>query len=181
MLANAHNRRWTVPEIDRMVEVGILRADDPLELIDGDLVHMPPQGPIHAFAKDRIRRRLDRAFGDGRFVKDQVPIACGDNSLPEPDISVTTVELADRHPLGSETVLVVEIANTSAEIDRQKAAVYARAGVPVYWLVNLPDRRVEVHEHPGPDRYHLVSLLDDTLDIVVPELGLRWPVAELLP
>lgn len=181
MLVNAATRRWTAAEVSRMVEAAILREDDPYELIDGELVEMSPQGPLHALMKDRLRRRLDRAFGPGRFVRDQVPLDCGPDSLPEPDVMVTTVELADRHSTAAETVLVVEVAKTSQDVDRQKAVVYARAGAPVYWLLNLRDRQLEVHEDPSPSGYHRVTTLDDALEVEVPELGVRWPVRELLP
>ncbi len=181
MLAQHQNRRWTAVEIDKIVEAGVIRPEDPYELIDGELVFMPPQGPLHSTIKDRLRRRLDRAYGEIRFVKDQVPLRCDAHSVPEPDISVSRAEFLDRHPLGSETVLVVEVAFSSGQIDHEKAAIYASAGVPVYWLVNLPERRIEVHEQPGDGRYHRVTLLDDTLEVEVPELGLMWKVAELLP
>lgn len=164
-----------------MVAAGILGEDDRFELITGELVEMPPQGPIHSVVKDRLRRRLEAAYGPARFVRDQVPLACGPDSLPEPDISVCTVERLDRHPEGREALLVVEVAYTSQVIDRAKAPVYAAAGVEVYWLVNVPERRLEVYERPSAAGYHRVTVLDDTLDVDVPGLAARWRVADLLP
>jgi Uma2 family endonuclease len=147
-----------------MVEVGILGEDDPLELIDGDLIEMAPQGPLHRGLTARVREQLRVSFGPGHHVQDHSPIDAGANSLPEPDIAVVIGEPnLEQHPAGDEVALALEISVTSQAIDRSKAAVYARAGVREYWNLDVPARRLIVYRQPHPERgeYTLVAFLSD--------------------
>jgi Uma2 family endonuclease len=178
-------RRFTVDEVLAMVEAGILHEDEPLELIEGELIMVPPQGPPHAGTATRLRDRLIAAYGTGHVVREDKPMIAGADSLPEPDIGVfhgTHDEFTRRHPRGDEAVLVMELARTSLVLDRYKAGPYARAGVPVYWLLDMKARRLEVHTEPHADgRYAVVHVLAEQDEVALPGLAIGWQVSSLLP
>jgi Uma2 family endonuclease len=176
-------RRFTVDEVLKMVEVGILREDEPLELIGGRLIVVPPQGPEHAVANTDLRDRLLVVYRDLGHVREEKPLRVSDTSLPEPDLAVVRGAVRDyakTHPQGPQAILVIETAMTSQRADHQKAAEYARGGVPVYWLVDLAARRLEVHTEPQPDgRYRLVGVLGEDDEVELPETDVRWHVGSL--
>src|SRR5437773_1108697 len=124
-------RRWTRQEYDRLIEIGLLQEDDPIELIEGRLVVAEPQHDPHARAVELVSEVLRRAFGRGWRVRVQLPLALGPDSEPEPDVSVvrgTPRDAPSGHP--TTAALVVEIADSSLRLDRgPKAQVYARAGI----------------------------------------------------
>jgi Uma2 family endonuclease len=146
----AHQRRIKVEEYHRMITAGILGEDERVQLIDGVLVAMTPQGPAHALAIQRLTRVLIQAVGEAFEVRPQLPLTLQQDSEPEPDLAVVRAEEArsrKRHP--GTALLVIEVAGESLRLDRgSKAAVYARAGIPEYWIVNLAEARVEVHRDP---------------------------------
>ncbi len=184
-LATIPHRLFTRDEVMRMVEAGILGEDEPLELIDGELIEMSPQDPSHANISMLLMRKLGRLYGDDLCVRSAAPLDAGARHLPEPDIAVargTITTFAERHPRGDETVLVVEVSRTSRALDRIKASVYAKSGVPVYWLIDVVNRRVEVHEDPQPDgRYRLLHVLSGGDCLAVPGTSESWTVAEIFP
>ncbi|MBI2563812.1 MAG: Uma2 family endonuclease [candidate division NC10 bacterium] len=145
-------RRWKRVEYERLVEKGVFMPGERVELIDGLLVVAEPQSASHFAAVRLVERALVRAFGEGWDVRAQGPIALDDASEPEPDVAVVRGELRDyvrAHP--ADPVLVVEVALTSVNFDREhKASLYARAGRPEYWIVNLVDRVLEVRREPAP-------------------------------
>jgi len=143
-------RRITVDEYHRMIDAGILDEDERVQLIDGTLVAMTPQGRPHAFAIMRLTRLLARALSDDFEVLPQLPLTLGDDNEPEPDLAVVRAEdvaSTTRHP--GTALLVIEVAGDSLRFDRRtKLAVYARAGIPEYWIVNLEDATIEVYRDP---------------------------------
>jgi Uma2 family endonuclease len=147
-------RRWKRVEYDRMIECGIFRPDERLELIGGLLVLKEPQNPSHANTTRRVAAALRRAFGSGWIVEAGSPIALDDDSEPEPDVSVVAGAPDDyetAHP--ARPVLVVEVSSSRLGFDRgRKASLYARAGLAEYWIVNLVDRGVEIHRAPQRSR-----------------------------
>jgi Uma2 family endonuclease len=146
-------RRWTRSEYERLVESGFFRADEPVELIAGQLIVSEPQGSSHAVAVGLAGEVLRAAFGRGWTVREEKPVALADDSEPEPDLAVVPGahrDYAGGHP--ARPVLVVEVADTSLAWDRDaKGGLYARAGIEDYWVVNLVDRVVEVYRDPVPD------------------------------
>lgn len=145
-------RRLTVAEYHRMVEAGVFDEDERLELIEGVLVRVSPQKRSHAHAVQKIGRLLSRQLGDEFDVLYQLPVTLGDQSEPEPDVAVVNAEEGrsrtehPRHPL-----LVIEVAGESLRKDRGvKAELYARHGVPEYWIVNLEAEAIEIHRDPDP-------------------------------
>jgi len=145
-------RRITVSEYHRMIEVGILGEDEHVQLITGTMVAMTPQGRPHARIIQRLNRLLVRVVGDDLEVLTQLPLTLLDDSEPEPDLAVVRAEDAqsgEHHPRTA--LLVIEVAGESLRLDRKsKAALYARAGIPEYWIVNLAESTVEVHREPDP-------------------------------
>ncbi len=144
--------RYTVERYFELVGAGVLRPDDRVELLEGVIVAMSPQNPPHASAITRASRVLDRVVGDRAVVRVQMPLIIGTYSVPEPDVAVvpgTDADYDGAHP--TTALLIVEVADTSLLQDRlTKAAVYAAAGIPEYWLMNLRGDCIEVFRAPDP-------------------------------
>jgi Uma2 family endonuclease len=149
----ASQRPITVDEYHRMIEAGTLGEDDHVQLIAGAIVAMTPQGPAHALVIQNLNRLVAQGLTADLALRPQLPLTLPDDSEPEPDLAV--VRLADarsreHHPRTA--LLVVEVAGDSLRLDRQtKAALYAHAGIPEYWIVNLADSTIEVHRDPDPE------------------------------
>ena len=157
----ATNRyRWSRAAYDRAAEAGVFNPDARLELIDGELLVMTPQGSRHATACALAADALRAAFGAGYYVRMQLPLAAGDDSEPEPDVAVVEGgirDYLDAHPANA--VLVVEVSDASLDHDRTaKQRLYARCGVPEYWIVALPDARLETYRDPAADGYRTVAI-----------------------
>jgi Uma2 family endonuclease len=146
--------RYTVRRYLALVDEGVLRADDPVELLEGLIVAEPPQDPPHASATGRVEDTLREVAGGRAVVRTQAPFVAGPCSLPEPDVALVPGRRADydaAHP--TEALLIVEVADSSLLQDRlTKAPIYAAAGVPECWIVNLRDDCVEVFRDPWPKR-----------------------------
>jgi Uma2 family endonuclease len=144
-------RRISRGEYEKMGRAGILAPDERLELIDGEIVRMTPQGHPHARAILAVEEALRRILGDRHHLRIQLPLALDPYSEPEPDVAVVRGswrDYPDDHPATAE--LIVEIADSTLEHDRiRKGSIYARAGVREFWLVNLPARRLEVYRDPA--------------------------------
>lgn len=145
--------RFSATRYLELSECGIIAPDDRVELLDGLIVSMAAQSAPHASTVYRVQTLLQRKLGPDTVVRSQMTFLAGDKSVPEPDIAVVPGPAEDyfeKHP--SQAHLIVEVAHSSVIQDRiTKAAIYARAGIPCYWIVNLRDRCVEVFG--GPDRF----------------------------
>jgi Uma2 family endonuclease len=148
--------RLDADRYSRIVESGALDGQR-VELIDGIILRMSPHSPEHSLVIRRLTRHFARAAGD---VLVQLPLQVAADSVPEPDLAVVDeLPSADHHP-GS-ALLVVEVAHTSHAIDRgRKAELHAAAGIPTYWLVDIPARAVEVRTDPGPAGYRTLRTLE---------------------
>ncbi|HWE37314.1 MAG TPA: Uma2 family endonuclease [Isosphaeraceae bacterium] len=183
--------RITVEQYHEMCRAGILGEDDRVELLEGWIVEKMTVYPHHRLSMMRTRRALERLLPPGWHVGTQNPITTGD-SVPEPDISVIRGSLddyPDRHPGPNDLALVVEVSDASLRRDQTtKKRIYARAGIPVYWIINIPANRVEVYADPtGPaDAPDYRSRTDFGPDEAVPfvidgvEVG-RIAARDLLP
>ena len=143
-------RRWTRVEYDRLIDLGVFQPGEHLELLGGHLIVSEPQGTLHSTAVGLVEDALRACFGPGWAVRVQMPIALDDESEPEPDVAVvpgTHRDYAAAHP--ARPALLVEVAESSLAADRgTKAALYARAGIADYWILNLVDRVLEVCRDP---------------------------------
>jgi len=183
-------RRWTRREYERLVELGFFEGER-LELLDGMLAVREPQGSRHNASIRRVVDTLRRALDDAWQIDSQFAIALDDDSEPEPDVAVVPFDprrYVDAHP--SAPRLVIEVAESSYRIDHTyKSSLYARAGVPEYWIVDVARDRLEVHRAPEAWsdaavgwRYGSVVTLDRSAT-VTPLLapGVTIAVADLLP
>jgi Uma2 family endonuclease len=141
---------YTVFRYLELGDCGLIALDDRVELLDGIVVAMPPTSPLHDNAVRRVLYVLLQRLGFETIVRGQSTFVCGEDSAPQPDIAVCpgndrTHDL--RHP--TQAHLLVEVASTSLAQDRlTKSAIYARAGVPCYWIVNLRESCIEVYREP---------------------------------
>jgi Uma2 family endonuclease len=169
-----------------LVDEGVLGPEDRVELLEGVVVSMSPQNPLHAATVSLVYAALAAAVGTRAAVRSQLSFVAGPWSVPEPDIVVVPGTLRDyarAHP--STALLVVEVADTSLPTDRlTKAAIYAAAEIPEYWIVNVRDGRVEVHRDPDASvaRYRdtKIAVGGERLALVaLPDVAVG--VADLLP
>jgi hypothetical protein len=146
-----HLYRFTVRQYERMVELGILTPDDRGELLEGWIVQKMTQHPPHAVAIDYVQDALRPLVPEGWRIRDQKPIRLTD-SVPEPDLAIVRGPLGrylEQHPQPRDIALVIEVADASLNEDRErKGRLYARARLPIYWIVNLVDGQVEVYTRP---------------------------------
>lgn len=147
-------RLWSVPEYERMIDLGLLGEDEPVELIEGFLVLKMSRNNEHDRGIRKINKRFVKLVPDDWTVQCQCAIVF-DTSKPEPDFSICRGNEAhydSKQPRASEVALVVEVAFSSLAFDRKdKGRVYARGGVPEYWLVNTVDRVIDVYTDPTGD------------------------------
>ena len=183
-------RRWKRVEYDRLIELGFFRPGDPVELLGGHLIVAEPQGSGHFAAVRAAEEALRAAFGRGWEVRGQGPLALDEDSEPEPDLAVVPGsfrDYRDAHP--ERAALLVEVAQSSLAFDRRhKGSLYARAGLADYWIVNLPERALEVYRDPELDpaapfgwRYRAVTVLARGASVSPLALpGRRIQIADLL-
>ncbi len=184
-------RRWTRGEYERLIDIGIFRPSDPVELLGGELVVAEPQDSPHYTAICLAEEALRRAFGSGWLIRTQGPIALDEQSEPEPDVAVARGDVRDysrEHP--ARPVLVVEMAVSSLSLDRNhKGSLYARARLEDYWILNIVDRVLEVYREPAEDttapfgwRYASVQALGPESSVTpLAAPGGRVLVSDLLP
>jgi len=150
-------RRFTADDYQRMGQAGILSEDDRVELIDGEVVAMTPIGPRHNAAVNRANRAMVTAVGDTAIVQVQGSVRLGLYHEPQPDLVLLRPQAdyyASRLPGPSDILLVVEVAESSIDYDREvKARLYAESGVREYWLVDLNDNLVFSHSTPEGGTY----------------------------
>ena len=177
--------RFSVEDYHRMIEAGVFAEDERLELLEGVIVEMSPQRPRHA---EVIRRLCDPRFvtvGPEYVVQSQLPLTLGPDAEPEPDVAVVPRKdqgYGDSHPTGA--FLVFEVSRDSLRKDRLlKAAIYARAGIPEYVIVNLAGHCLEIHRDPDPtaSRYRtVVTLAEGDRFESTAVSGFAFVVADLL-
>ena len=141
--------------VDEYERIGEFLNDPRVELIDGLLVAKMTQKPPHVVACELTREAIAPQTPAGWHLREAKPVRLS-RSEPEPDFSLVRGKARDhvsRHPGPSDTALVVEVADSSLAKDRRRTRSYGPAGIPVYWIVNLVDRSVEVYSDPGPDGY----------------------------
>ena len=177
-------RDYTRDEVRQLDEAGLL--PDRWELIDGEIISRMGQNPPHARTVDHVCMRLRQAFGNQR-VKEENPIEVAESDRLRNDPTLDVLVLAedkaeyyDRHPRGDELLIAIEVADTSVQFDRTKnRRLYARAEVPEYWVLDVPNRRLTVHINPENGDYLDIVELNEQDTITTGDVQLL--VAELLP
>lgn len=185
-----HTRRWTRVEYERLIELGVFRPGERLELLDGHLVVREPQYTPHTLGIRMVEEALRLAFPVGWDVRVRMPIALDDYSEPEPDVAVVPGsyrDYRDAHP--SRPALVVEVSQSMLTMDRRKSRLYARAAVPEFWIVNLVDGVLEVYRdptrsravRPGPAYANVQRLSREAFVTPLAAPNARIAVADLVP
>ena len=156
--------RFTVDEYHRMGEAGIFSQDDRVELLVGIVVEMAPIAPLHAGTVARLTTLFSVRLGSRVIVNIQNPLLLRDNdSEPRPDVVLLRPQAefyTHVHPEAHDVYLIIEVADTSVAVDRNiKFPIYARAGVPEAWLLDVSAERLEVYRHPTAHGYQDVRLL----------------------
>lgn len=150
-------RLLTIDEYHKMAEAGILTQEDRVELIEGKILEMSAIGSLHAAYVNKITALLIRLLPEAYIVNIQNPIIVGPQSEPEPDIAVlqpSPDSYAHQLPTAADVLLVIEVADSSLAYDREiKQAIYAKAGIAEYWLINLMDEQIEVYHDPSEEQY----------------------------
>ena len=182
--------RWTRQEYWDMASAGLFRGRR-VERIRGDVVKMSPQETLHATAVTMAYELLRRAFKKGFVIRVQMPLESGRDSDPEPDVAVVRGDVrtyARAHPTTAD--LVIEVAQSSLNYDRStKGSLYAEAGIPEHWIVNLVEGIVEVYRNPGREARGARRFAYSSMERVPPGKTIaplaaprcRMRVADLIP
>jgi Uma2 family endonuclease len=162
-------RVFTREEYYKMAEAGLF-DDEKVELIEGDIISVPPPGPSHRTTSIRLFKILDALFANDHYVMHESPIDLANITEPIPDVSVATgseADYFDRHPDYSDICLAVEISDSSLYKDRKlKQRLYAGKGIAEYWIVNLVAKQLEVYREPTAEGYGppAICLPGDTVE-----------------
>ncbi len=185
MKAAVERFRYTIADYHRMAEVGILKEDDRVELLEGEIAVMTPIGRRHAACVDRLTRILVMRCGDEAIVRVQNPVVLSEDSEPEPDLALLRPQddfYASAHPRPLDIFLVVEVADSSIEYDRHtKLPLYGRYGIPNVWIVDLGKRTIDAFGKPTPLGYaeRRTFSRGESLRLEQPDLNIE--VSEILP
>ena len=186
----AGSYRLSVHQYERMGEAGILTEEDRVELVGGDLVRKMTKGQPHTAAIVETRDALLRVLPSGWHLQQEGPVRIPPFDEPEPDLAVVRGRSRDyvalkRPPEPQDIAMVIEVADASLGRDRgEKRRAYAQGRIPIYWIVNLVDRRLEVYTKPQDLGYADCQVLgpDEAVPVVIDQsiVG-SISVAELLP
>jgi len=188
----------TVDQYHKMIARGILPEGAPIELIDGLLVRKDrsdrggnpmSHGPGHVAGVRRLNRQFRPVEERGYLLHSQLPVTLDENGEPEPDLTLVRGQEADfvrRLPSAKDIAAAMEVADSSLTYDRTtKLRIYAVAAIPVYWIVNLVDRQIEVYEKPRPDGTYAVcniyKLGQKAKLLLEPGLEIDVAMADVIP
>jgi len=182
--------RMSVARYHQLTKAGAFTEHDEVELLDGVVTEKMSKNPPHRIATRRCDLAFSKLVPDGWHVQNQEPVTL-QNSEPEPDVAIVRGQLQDyasRHPGPGEIAVVVEVSDKTLVTDRFKAQLYAAAGIPVYWIVNLSERVIEVYQEPTPANKptHYATIRcyspEEDIPLVIADTELaRLRVQELLP
>lgn len=179
--------RFSVAQYRRWTESGRFSEDDNIELLEGWIVDKMAKNPPHDSRVMWTQSLLQPLLPVGWHCRNQCSLDTED-SVPEPDLAIvrgSILDYQDRHPQAADTALVIEVADTSVTIDRSKRHIYARAGVPEYWIINLAESRLEVFRSPqvaGSQADYSENLTlgcDDVIELM--STGRTLAVSQLVP
>ena len=184
MALQPQRQRFSVSDYHKMRDAGILTADDRVELLQGEIIEMSPINSEHASTVDFLARELILQIGKKAIVRVQNPIRLSDYSEPEPDLVIarfTEDRYRAAHPSAEDVCLVIEVADSSLNQDRVlKYGLYAAAGIPEYWIINLADRQVEVFKRPANDEYASHNILLPPAHLIFESHRIVVPLSDLL-
>jgi Uma2 family endonuclease len=162
-MAEPLRRLFTASEYHTMLEAGILKEDDRVELIEGEILQMPPIGSYHMGGVNRLNALFTSLLGRRAVVSVQNPFRLSDLSEPQPDLLILRFRddfYSEQLPAPADVLLLIEVADSSLEFDRRiKAGLYARHGIPEVWLQDLKNGALLVYRDPSPQGYRDVKIL----------------------
>jgi Uma2 family endonuclease len=162
MTLELKRRQFDVGQYHHMIATGVLREGDRIELIEGEILEMAAIGSQHAAQVKRLNRLFSRRLIDEILIAIQNPVELGPRSEPEPDVALLRWRAdyyADSHPQPADVYLVIEVADSTVEYDRQvKAPLYARSGIVEYWLIDISAETIEIYRQPTPDGYQQIEI-----------------------
>jgi Uma2 family endonuclease len=185
-------RPWTVDEYHRLIEVGVLQESERVELLKGCIVHKMPANTPHDTALQKTSKRISAVLPAGWDLRAQMAITLPD-SEPEPDCAVVVGDedsYSERQPVPTDVALVIEIADRSESLDRRfMGPLYGHNSIPIFLIVNIPDRQIEVYSDPTGDSAeaegyrHRQDFCDvETIPVTIAgQVIAQIPVASLLP
>jgi Uma2 family endonuclease len=145
-------KRFTLEEYHKLTEIGFLKEDDHIQLINGELIEMAAKGTAHETCLRNLLRELPKLIGDRATLQSQAPISIPPKSEPEPDFAIIKNRddnYFSSHPQGTDILLVIEVADSSIDYDQKvKIPLYAKAGISDYWIFNLLDNCLECYSEP---------------------------------
>ena len=153
--------RFSVDECYKLIELGLIKDYEKAEIIDGELIKKITIGDRHAFVVDFLTKFFIRNAPESVRVRVQNPLRMSDYNEPEPDLVLADLTKYDgkRHPRPAEVILVVEVEDASLKYDRNiKLPLYAAAGIPEVWILNLQNDIIEVHQQPSLDIYQVTTV-----------------------
>ena len=176
-------RPLSVDDYHRMADAAIFGPEERVELIEGEIIAMPPIGPDHASLVDRLNRTFGRAVGDAAIVRVQNPVHLSRFSEPQPDLCLLAPRddfYAGFHPRPADTLLAIEIAKSSLAYDTtRKAPLYAHEGVQELWIVDVAGRAVRRFRSPGARGYTDAAALGLARPVPLPSLGIEVDLSRL--
>lgn len=176
-------RAFSADEYQELAEAGILGEDEHVELLGGRILAMAAKGNEHVYVTARLHAAWIAAYGV-EHVRKEEPLRVGPFDVPEPDLAAVRPDMAAwlvGHPRGDEAILVAEVSVSTLDDDLDKLLVYARGGVPRVWIVDVPGRRVLVHEEPTDAGYARVRMAGEEETLELPEAARRLRVGDVLP
>src|SRR5690606_22998712 len=182
MATEVVKRLIKVEEYYKMAEVGILKPEDRVELINGEIYQMSPIGSRHAAIVDHLAMRLHQFLRQEVIVRVQNPIRIDDSNQPEPDIALVKFRpdfFAAAHPIAADVLALMEVAGSSKRFDREiKSALYASCGIPVYWIIDMGQNRIEVFSNPKERDYSHSEIYEPEDNITL--MGTKLAVKDLV-
>jgi Uma2 family endonuclease len=174
-MVNTQIRQLTSTEYYGMMQSGIIREGERVELILGQIFTMAAKGTRHTVSTTRLITELPMLIQRRAIVRCQDPITLPNNSEPEPDIVIARLRSDDyvnSHPSPADIILVIEVADSSLKFDRDvKVPLYAAAGISEYWIVNLIDDRLEIYRQPEGDIYTSIEIVTPPRSINLPQFA----------
>jgi len=177
-------RLITVEEYHLMAQAGILKRSDRVELINGEIINMSPIGSIHAAVVNKISNFLKMLLMDQTIVSVQSPITLPPDNEPEPDICLLRPKedyYSEALPTGIDIYVVIEVAGSTVAYDQEiKSPIYAKAGIPEYWLVDVNAMTIEVKSNPDNGIYKQTRIYEKSDKLVLKGFGKEVPIEKLL-
>jgi Uma2 family endonuclease len=160
--------KWSVAEYHHIIETGLLEGK-PVELLEGEIIEMSPEGPLHTSTNYSVAEYLRELLRGKAVIREAHPVTL-DNSEPEPDIAIVASPYTNyltRHPFAEDIYWLIEISDRTLKKDlEEKTITYARNRIPEYWVIDLPNKKLWIFNQPQSDRYQNCS--EFTTGIVSP-------------